>query len=309
MVHVICLTKSYNYLDFKDWFKWYIKLGCFIHIIDNDSSIPIFDFVSSYLKLGMPYHNDVNLNVTYDKIEGWPNQYKLYEEIMKDNRYGFQENDIIYFLDDDEYLWYKHSTMDVISYPNLEAALDSQFRQLDCVLVPQILISSKNLPSSRNGSLIKDNYYRRNDYTTQGKAFFRYHSDTKYKFFKKNDKENGHVPWINGIRISEVVGSGVSKTTYGITDYTGPVRLYHYHLKSQADWNLKIERGSAAVDHQWYDKDVRKDPYYGGYSVPDFTIAYYADNNYLVDTLVEHAWDEVIKQNNMKNPKMKRIKL
>ena len=26
-------------------------------------------------------------------------------------------------------------------------------------------------------------------------------------------------------------------------------------------------------------------------------------------TLVEHAWDEVIKQNNMKNPKMKRIKL
>ena len=104
MVHVICLTKSYNYLDFKDWFKWYLKLGCFIHIIDNDSSIPIFDFVSSYLKLGMPYHNDVNLNVTYDKIEGWPNQYKLYEEIMKDNRYGFQENDIIYFLDDDEYL-------------------------------------------------------------------------------------------------------------------------------------------------------------------------------------------------------------
>src|SRR5574344_2516496 len=76
MVHIICLTKSYNYLDFKDWFKWYIKLGCFIHIIDNDSSIPIFDFVSKYLNLGMPYYNDVNLNVTYDKIEGWPNQYK-----------------------------------------------------------------------------------------------------------------------------------------------------------------------------------------------------------------------------------------
>ena len=86
MVHVICLTKSYNYLDFKDWFRWYIKLGCFIHIIDNESSIPIFNFVSNYLKLGMPYHNDVNLNVTYDKIEGWPNQYKLYEEIMKDVR-------------------------------------------------------------------------------------------------------------------------------------------------------------------------------------------------------------------------------
>jgi hypothetical protein len=100
---------------------------------------------------------------------------------------------------------------------------------------------------------------------------------------------------MNGIRVSEVVGSGVSKTTYGITDYTGPVRLYHYHLKSQADWQWKIERGSAAVDHQWYDKDVRKDPYYGGYSVPDFTMSYCADNNYLVDTLIEHAWDEVIK--------------
>lgn len=35
MVHVICLTKSYNYLDFKDLFRWYIKLGCFIHIIDK----------------------------------------------------------------------------------------------------------------------------------------------------------------------------------------------------------------------------------------------------------------------------------
>jgi hypothetical protein len=48
--------------------------------------------------------------------------------------------------------------------------------------------------------------------------------------------------------------------------------LYHYHIKSEEDWEKKINRGSAAVDHQWYDADVKQNKYFGDYNILDMTM-------------------------------------
>ena len=265
MIHIVCLTKTYNRNDLLTWMDYYFAMNCFIHIIDNDSD----NQQSLYNSICLLYGDSTGYKFTYEQCHGWPNQYKLYEEIMKTNKYDFQDNDIVYFLDDDEFLWY-----DTDKYTSLEEALNDQFKQLECVLIPQILISTRKVVKKRYGSYLNTHDHRRNDYSTQGKAYFKYHPNTKYKFFKKNNPENGHVPWINGIRMSDVVGSGVSKTTYGITAYEAPVRLYHYHIKSLDDWDKKIKRGSAAVDHQWYDANIKNNKYYGSYDVFDGTIAF-----------------------------------
>jgi hypothetical protein len=43
-------------------------------------------------------------------------------------------------------------------------------------------------------------------------------------------------------------------------------------MKSIDDWKKKIERGSAACPTQFYDSDVTKDKWYGGYSTTDLTM-------------------------------------
>ena len=74
------------------------------------------------------------------------------------------------------------------------------------------------------------------------------------------------------MRYSDVVGSDCSKTTYGLVKYNAPVRLYHYHIKSLDDQKHKLARGSAANEIQFYDEDITKNLWYGGYDVIDLTM-------------------------------------
>jgi len=255
MIHIICLTKTHKKNDFVLWYNWHRQITENIHIIDNESSVDI----KSLMNGG-----------TYEQITGWPNQWKLFSDICMDNRYNFVSGDDIAFVDDDEYLWFDHR-----QFSNFGEALNKQYQQLDCILLPQILMSTKNVQQKRKCNLIQYSTYRRNDLTSQGKAIFKWRSDTKYKFRKSNSKEEGHVPWINGIRCSDVQGPngyGCSQTTYALTYPEADIRLYHFHIKSMQDWYIKHLRGSAAVDHQWYNQDIRKNPNYGGYEVPDFSL-------------------------------------
>lgn len=256
MFHIICLTKSYKLFDLTTWYDWHKQIADKIHFIDNEST---FDF-----------ENLVREGDTYERITGWPNQWKLFGDICMDNRYEFSPGDDIAFVDDDEYLWF-----DSGRFKTFDEALQKQYQQLDCVLLPQILMSTKNLTKKRFKNVIEHSTYRRNDLTSQGKAIFKWHPDTKYKFRKSNSKEEGHVPWINGVRASDVQGPngyGCSPTTYGLTYYEADIRLYHYHIKSEEDWMIKHVRGSAAVDHQWYNQDIKKNPNYSGYTVPDLSM-------------------------------------
>ena len=265
-LHIICLTKSYNKLDFDLWLKYYKSLGACVHIIDNESSIDIDS--SSWSQVGD----------SYERIEGWPNQWKLFDDILNQNWYGFQYGDYIIFADDDEYFWFNGDAKTVIN---------NEFKrtQLDLLCVPQIYISSQKLEKQRSGPYVLDNYYIRHDFSSQGKAVIYYNPNMKY-CFSKNNKEIGHIPFLKypgskeWIRMAKVIGSDITKdSTYGITDHKANLRLYHYHLKSIDDWNKKWARGSAACDNQPYSEDFHNNPGFDGYDSIDLTIKNYFKYN------------------------------
>ena len=290
MRHIICLTKCYNYDDLFYWFKYHEKMGYRIHLIDNDSEPEISASITKCLIEGTEH--------TYEKIQGWPNQWKLFSDILNQNRYDFAENDLVAFIDDDEFLWYYLDYWKLIEqhrpefkdkvYEPMEDFINGQMkRQTDmdlpgCILVPQTLMSTHELwTGDRTQNYIETHFYRRNDFSTQGKAIVKYNSKFHYDFTIPVGKEYGHVPVIWDLnknnkntaqRLSIVNGAGISKTTYGDVDYNACLRLYHYHIKSEKDWEKKINRGSAAVDHQWYAADVRANKYFGGYDTTDFTM-------------------------------------
>jgi len=258
MIHLIVLTKTYKLADFECWLSYHSQIVDSIHVFDNDSEADLETLVSS-----------VN-NATYQKVHGWPDQYKLYDQILNDNVFQFETDDFVACIDDDEFLYF-----DTNKFNNLEESIKFYFKDLDSLLVPQILMSTKHLSDTRDEILPLFATYRRHDFSTQGKAIIRYNKDAKYQF-KHALPEQGHVPKINGIRLSEVVsdnpGHNLSKTTYGITGYECGLKLYHFHIKSAQDWQKKFSRGSAAKKSQWYDENISKNKNYGGYDVPDLTL-------------------------------------
>ena len=142
-------------------------------------------------------------------------------------------------------------------------------------------MSSRHLEEQRSEPYVMCNYYRRNDFSSQGKSIIYYSKDHKYSFSKPT-KEKGHIPMVkysgskDWLRMAKVVGSDVTKdSTYGITAHNASIRLYHYHLKSMDDWEKKWKRGSAACTEHPYMEDIKKNPGYDGYSTLDLTIKNY----------------------------------
>ena len=263
-LHIICLTKSYNKVDFQYWYSYYKSFGknAIIHVIDNDSSVELFDIIDD--------------NDTYEKIFGWPNQWVLFTDILNKNKYGFLDGDYVIFADDDEYYWFEYGWKDEIH---------SEFNQEETKIlcIPQIYMSYKELPEYRAAPYVMTALYRRNDYTSQGKCIIEYDHTVTYSF-KEPDKEMGHIPFFRHEnepwkRLAKCPESGYTATTYGITAYDAGIRLYHYHLKSMDDWKKKWERGSAACKKQPYDKDIKNNPGYDKYSVFDNIISSYIENS------------------------------
>lgn len=259
-LHIVCLTKSYNLLDFNAWYKYYKSLGVQIHVIDNESSVDIKNLISG--------------EDTYEHLSGWPNQWKLFDDIMNDNPYKFEYGDYVIFADDDEYFWFNGDAKTQISN-------EFEKTQLDVLCIPQIYISSQHLEKQRSDPYVYCNYYIRNDFSSQAKSIIFYNPTMKY-CFSKNDKEIGHIPFLKypgskeWVRMAKVIGSDITKdSTYGITDHHANIRLYHYHLKSVDDWNKKWARGSAACDKHPYSEDFHNNPGFDGYSTIDLTIKKY----------------------------------
>lgn len=278
MNHIVVLTKSYRLEDFYWWFTYHKKLGFTIHVIDNESQCNVKDIVKI----------DGTPEDTYETITGWPNQWQLFDDILNGNRYNFKDGDYVAFIDDDEYLWFyidywkkwdaftKNAKTKTYDFPSLEKFLDNintSRNDIDTgtILMPQILMSTPIVTDSRFKPVTEHALYRREDESSQGKVIIRYNSKNNYKFNHGGD-ENGHVPFVNGTRQSIVNGVGVSNSTYGQMDPTACLRLYHYHIKSRLDWTMKWNRGSAAVDHQWYNAAIENNKNFGGYVIPDFTM-------------------------------------
>lgn len=258
MIHLILLTKTYNLSDFRDWLQYHANIVDRIYIYNNDSEVDIKTITDRVDK------------AVYNEIHGWPDQYGLYDQLLNNNQHNFADGDFVLCIDDDEYLYFDNN-----KFNNLEEALKHYFKDLDSLLIPQILMSTKHIEKERHESLPLFATYRRNDFSSQGKAVIRYFKNAKYQF-KHSLVEQGHVPKINGIRLSEVVsdkpGNNLSKTTYGITGYDCGLKLYHFHIKSAQDWQKKFARGSAAKKSQWYALDINKNKNYGDYNIPDLTL-------------------------------------
>ena len=275
MTTLICLTKAYNLGDFDTWLSYHLYCIDRIIILDNESEVDVRSVCEG--RLGVEYHC----------IKGWPDQWHLFNDILNQKTdIKFEKDEIVTFLDDDEYLLYYANDI-TANDPNLafmermeqekvkmRQAIEEQFRMLDCMLLPEILMAPMHCPKSRVHVVPLNAQCAVLQKSSQGKAFIRWQPDTEYDFCKEGP-EIGHVPWINGIRMSDVAGSGVSKTTYGLQPipwYRGSEKdcrifLLHYHIKSIADWKKKIERGSAASKNEpghngSYDDDIKKDPKY-----------------------------------------------
>lgn len=279
MTTLICLTKAYNLGDFDTWLSYHLSCIDRIIILDNESEVDVKSVCE-----GRP-------GVEYHFIKGWPDQWHLFNDILNQKTdIKFQKDEIVAFLDDDEYLLYHTNNITIID-PSLSFverlnkekekmrdAILEQFNMLDCMLLPEILMAPQHCPEGRAHVVPLNAQYAVLQKSSQGKAFIRWQPDTEYDFCKEGP-EIGHVPWINGIRMSDVAGSGVSKTTYGLQPIPCPFKdhkgsekgcrifLLHYHIKSIADWKKKIERGSAASKNEpghngGYDDDIKKDPKY-----------------------------------------------
>lgn len=267
MNHIVCITKSYRDDDFKLWYDYHKKMNFIIHVLDNESSVDIKQFIGP--------------EDTYEKIIGFPDQWNLYNDIINNNRYNFNENDFIAFIDDDEFLWHfgfsNYHKLSCKKKYKKYIQMDDYFRlvmeenNVNCILIPQILMSSKKLKKKRSVNLIDSSKYRRDDTSSQGKCVVVYKKDLNYDFSKEN-VERGHVPFINNKRKSVVDLDGISTTTYGKLNHKALFRLYHYHIKSVEDWNIKINRGSCANKIQIYNSDILKNEYVNYYIYKDNTM-------------------------------------
>ena len=126
MIHLVCLTKPYNDNDFKLWYKWHKALGIDkIHVFNNDSDLRIDRYV--------------NPPDTYQYIHGWPDQWNLYNKILNENTLGFENQDIVMFLDDDEFLECERVSLDRMLEMIDEGLLPDAKTQIAALRVKNIL--------------------------------------------------------------------------------------------------------------------------------------------------------------------------
>lgn len=251
MFRLICLTKTYNLRDIEAWLQYHSKFIPCIWLLDNES--PVGDVEMRFLA--------DKYNAIYMPIAGFVDKWALFGQILnKKTDIFIQNDDFVCFLDDDDYLYCSDNK-------NFENIVKSQFRQLDCILLPEILMSTRHYQAKRNAVLPEFATYRRNDLSSQGKSIIWWNDWSKYSF-DLHDEEKGRVPWINKIRYSDVVGADVSKNTYGPTPRNladQELALVHYHIKSEDDWNMKCKYNAETVD-------IKNDTKFGGYEVQDFTM-------------------------------------
>lgn len=287
-LHFILLTKCYDAFDLKYWFAYHRARfpGARFHVFDNDSLIDV------RMALGdIPYE--------YTRISGFPDQKRLYSDIMN-GKYGklFDDGDAVAFIDDDEYLYVKDSNSGRIILP-LESIIAECFTSYDTLCVPHINMSTPTLRDDRDTRIPMPAafIYRRNDPATTVKCIVKYSSGKTYSWRRTTTDSAGHVPYINGKRNAAIFTGWMAKDAAGhiisgkvetlafqldesmaSVDYASNIRLYHYHIKSRWDWDNKISRGSCASRVPWYAENIEKNMFYGNYDTPDTSMADEYDN-------------------------------
>jgi hypothetical protein len=237
-----------------------------------DYHIRLFDKIIVY-----DNESSVKIPVKSEKIIGFPDQYSLYNEIMKN--FPFKNDDLVCFLDDDEYLY---TDFDKNGFNDAVYGVLDRYGA-NILHIPEILISTKVLLSKRHETLPITSRYIRLDKGNTCKCIIRY-KKTHYDFNFKNimiSDTIGHIPSINGVKYSVGMSTfpDISYSSYAKVDLDAKIRLYHYHIKSEADWLIKLNRGSAATKIPWYSNDIRMNYAFSGYDTIDNSVYYKVKEN------------------------------
>lgn len=270
MIYFLLLTKTHNEEDFIFWYRFHKRLiptAKFV-ILDNESTVNLFKLVDK---------NEIIL-----PIEGFPDQHNLYNKIFNEMNI-FKDGDHVVILDDDEYIYFKdkNDEMDISSFEEVIMACDKEV-----LMIPQILISTEEVRLDRYEKLPIPitHTYRRNDKATTCKSIIKYNNKRTYDFTANTaGGTRGHIPSIDGKVEGHYFawwkkngGVGVEVVTYPLVnppfadvDYKNNIRLYHYHIKSRNDWDIKIHRGSCALKTPWYSNILENNIFYGGYNTED----------------------------------------
>ena len=292
-LHFVLLTKAYDEPDIKYWLQYHSKRfdGARFTIVDNDSIVDVKKIADEILG-----------NYHYIRLNGFPNQRKLYADLMN-GAYGkiFRENEAVAFFDDDEYFYLRDPNDDKneLDYRQvLHDAFGMHFEPEDSIniefdfetlVIPHINMSTRDILIDRNPScpLAMTHTERRNDTESTVKCIVRFSEYNEYEWkIQPGIDEAGHVPFVNGERKAAMFTAWVDRetkghplktltfpignTSFGTIDYKSNVRLYHYHIKSQWDWDEKIKRGSCACLTPWYSPKLEENCFYGGYEFFDF---------------------------------------
>jgi len=292
-LHFVLLTKAYDEPDIRYWLQYHSKRfdGARFTIVDNDSIVDVKKIADEILG---DYH--------YIRLNGFPNQRKLYADLMN-GAYGkiFRENEAVAFFDDDEYFYLRdpNDEKNELDYRQvLHDAFGMHFEPEDSIniefdfetlVIPHINMSTRDVLIDRNPScpLALTHTEQRNDTESTVKCIVRFSEYNEYEWkIQPGIDEAGHVPFVNGERKAAMFTAWVDRetkghplktltfpignTSFGTIDYKSNVRLYHYHIKSQWDWDEKIKRGSCACLTPWYSPKLEENCFYGGYEFFDF---------------------------------------
>lgn len=233
---VVLLTKSYNLQDFKDWMRWHMDIIGFqrCHVFDNESSV---DIKSECQKYGD--------RVTYELVNGWPNQYALY------NRYINNESPAWWVLpiDDDEFLYvsdkYKHNVNRFM--------LDNAKKHPDWC---KVCVGWRNMFPEKfaehrvNAHLILN----ATGWSNEASACFQVgnlpvktfvNTVYQYDWADRNKQHRTHNPFVVGqdmpgftMNNEPIHGSWQKSPTRGTED----IILYHYQFKCNSEWLMKCAK-------------------------------------------------------------------
>lgn len=233
------LTKSDYIEELECWLHWYLNILCFDHVVifDNESPINIQSVISKFPKD----------KIDYRFIPGWPNQYKLYTEYLKESKAQW-----VIPLDDDEYLYigknYNHNIRDLINSLSIQHNKNKYYFLWVNLFSPEYLKSksglyvethtaySYKLCRKMRGSWPEDNSW--------GKCLINNSRDYIYS----TSYMGGHIPQCTNDDNTTILacnGTEINSCSINnISEINEDCFIAHYQYKSEFDWKLKCSRQS-----------------------------------------------------------------
>lgn len=234
---VILLTKNDYINEFRCWLDWHLNITKFDHavIFDNESNANIKSVCDEF-----------GDKVEYHLVIGWPDQYKLYNEQIKNSKAHW-----ILTIDDDEYLYigdkYHHNVNEFLTYMY-------DVYHVNKIYAMWLNLMSKDEMQSKSDLYINTHIYY--SYEALRKIFKYWRADngwgkcfsnTEYPHFYASHVcySSGHIPkytdgdnsaiYVDGKQVYKEWAPGGLKLN---TDCF----IAHYQFKTLNDWLIKCSR-------------------------------------------------------------------